>query len=52
VARRFWKEMVQQKTRERWQLEQWAESMRWYLRWLELARKSGGDHRSLPERVS
>lgn len=51
TARRFWKEMVQAKAREEWQLQQWAEAMRWYLSWLDLARKRGADHRSLAERV-
>ncbi|MCH7225219.1 integron integrase [Haloferula sp. A504] len=39
------------KARQPWQLEQWPAAMRWYLRWLELARKTGEDHRSLAERV-
>lgn len=51
VARKFWKEVVMGKAREAWQLEQWAEAMRWYLHWLELARRTGIDHRSLAERV-
>lgn len=51
VARRFWKEVVGGKAREPWQLEQWAEAMRWYLHWLELARSTGRDYRSLAERV-
>lgn len=50
-ARRFWKEMVLNKTREPWQLEQWAMGMRWFLRWLEFAREKGVDYRSLAERV-
>ena len=51
IARMFWKDVVMSKDREPWQLEQWAEAMRWYLHWLELARKTGGDHRSIAERV-
>ncbi|MEM9236707.1 MAG: integron integrase [Verrucomicrobiota bacterium] len=51
TARLFWKKVVMAKERQLWQLEQWPEAMRWYLHWLELARRSGSDHRSLPERV-
>ena len=51
AVRRFWKEEVGKKARERWQIEQWEEALHWYLKWLELCRQRGGDGRSLVERV-
>ena len=51
AARAFWKEQVKSKEREPWQLQQWCEAIRWYLRWLELSRKKGGDGRSVAERM-
>lgn len=53
AATRFWKEEVRRddRPRERWQLEQWAQAMKWYLKWLEACVEAGGDHRSLPERL-
>ena len=51
TARRFWREVVQGKEREGWQIQQWTEAMRWFLKWLEIASRDGRDHRSLPERV-
>ncbi|MEO0017730.1 MAG: hypothetical protein RLZZ522_1013, partial [Verrucomicrobiota bacterium] len=39
------------KPRQDWQLSQWAEGMRWYLSWIEICRKDGGDGRSIPERL-
>lgn len=50
-ARAFWKEAVLAKPRQDWQLGQWAEGMRWYLRWFEICQKSGGDGKSVPERL-
>lgn len=50
-ARRFWREQVLAKTREGWQLTQWAEAVRWYLRWLSFCEETGGDARSLTERM-
>jgi hypothetical protein len=47
----FWKEAVQSRTRENWQLEQWGAAIRWYLRWLDNQRVTGGEVRSLRERV-
>ena len=47
----FWKEAVLTRTRESWQLEQWGAAIRWYLRWLENQRATGGEVRSLAERV-
>ncbi len=52
TSRTFWRESVLAKERQPWQLEQWAAAMRWFLQWLDLARRAGGDARSLPERVS
>jgi hypothetical protein len=37
TARAFWKAQVGVKAREPWQLDLWAEAIRWYLHWLELA---------------
>jgi hypothetical protein len=37
--------------REEWQLEQWAEAIRWYLDWLRACAEAGADHRGLAERV-
>jgi integron integrase len=39
------------KPREKWQTEQWAVAIRWYLRWLENRHESGGEVRTLEERV-
>ncbi|MDA0767574.1 MAG: integron integrase [Verrucomicrobia bacterium] len=53
AAAAFWRSDVQREgcTREPWQLDQWAEAIRWYLNWLEACAESGADHRSLGERV-
>lgn len=48
---RFWKEAVKAKPREPWQLDQWSGSIRWYLRWLENRHVTGGEVRSVEERV-
>jgi len=48
---RFWKEQVLAKPREKWQTEQWAMAIRWYLRGLENRYESGGEVRTLEERV-
>lgn len=32
-AREFWRDQVLAKPRENWQLDQWAQGMRWYLGW-------------------
>ena len=32
-AREFWRVAVKSKPRQDWQLSQWAEGMRWYLKW-------------------
>jgi integrase len=53
AARVFWRSEVlrEGRERERWQLEQWENAIRWYLKWLDACGEAGGDHRSLPERV-
>jgi integron integrase len=53
AAASFWRTEVTKDgvKREKWQLEQWAEAIRWYLNWLEACKVAGVDHRSLPERV-
>ncbi len=50
-ALEFWKKAVKSKAREDWQLNQWAEGIRWYLRWLEICKRKGGDGKSIPERL-
>jgi hypothetical protein len=51
ACERFWKESVMARPREPWQAEQWAGAIRWYLRWLENRYETGGEVRSLEERV-
>jgi len=53
AARVFWRSEVigEGRQRETWQLEQWADAIKWYLAWLVACAEEGGDHRSLPERV-
>ena len=51
TGRAFWRAQVLAKPREDWQLEQWAEAMRWFLGWLEVIRREGGEVCSLEERV-
>jgi integron integrase len=48
---RFWRESIKVRVREGWQLEQWGAAIRWYLRWLENRIESGGEARSLEQRV-
>lgn len=50
-ARAFWKDAVKAKPREPWQLTQWEQGMRWYLRWYGFCAEKGGDGRTLPERL-
>lgn len=50
-ARQFWKQEVVIKDRKHWQLEQWAEAVRWYLRWLEICAREGRPTVSLAEKV-
>ena len=40
-----------EKARPDWQLHQWEEAIRWFLGWLEICEKAGGDARDLPERL-
>lgn len=53
AARIFWRHEVlrEDRPRQRWQLEQWEEAIRWYLDWLAACEEQGADPRSLPERV-
>ncbi len=51
TGRRFWKEVVIVKDRDRWQLDQWAIAMRWLLEWVEKCETEGKDYRSLAERM-
>ena len=53
AAREFWRQEVlrEGRPREKWQLEQWEDAVRWYLKWLEACEEAGADHRSLAERV-
>lgn len=53
AAKSFWRQEVKREgvEREPWQIDQWAEAIRWYLNWLGACEKAGGDHRSLTERV-
>ncbi|MFT5109530.1 MAG: integron integrase [Pseudoalteromonas tetraodonis] len=51
AAERFWKEQVRSKGREEWQLLQWAEAIRWYLRWLDICLHQKREVRGLAERL-
>jgi site-specific recombinase XerD len=53
AARIFWRGEVigKERRREAWQLSQWEDAIKWYLKWLEVCVEEGGEHRSLPERV-
>ncbi|BCX48521.1 hypothetical protein HAHE_24290 [Haloferula helveola] len=51
AARRFWREQVQLKPREAWQLQQWAHAIKWHLRWLQACEQAGGTATTLEERV-
>jgi integron integrase len=49
----FWKSQVlaDGKDRKVWQLDQWADGVKWYLDWLAACVSHGGNPRSLPERM-
>lgn len=49
-AVRFWKEAVTSKERKDWQLQHWAEVLRWFTRWLAIFARRGLKPTSLPER--
>lgn len=51
ACKRFWREQVLSKAREPWQLDQWCGAIQWYLRWLKYRQETGGEIRSLEERV-
>jgi hypothetical protein len=40
-AVRFWKEQVKGKERKDWQVERWAEGMRWFTQWLQACEREG-----------
>jgi hypothetical protein len=50
-AVRFWKEVVKAKPRKPWQLDRWAEAMRWQAKWLSACVADGRDPQSLGERM-
>ena len=49
AAKVFWKSEVirEGREREKWQLDQWADAIQWYLNWLSACSETGADHRSL-----
>jgi len=47
----FWKEAVRSRERSEWQLESWAEALRWLQAWLGICQRRGLKATSLPERV-
>jgi integron integrase len=51
AAMAFWRAQVIAKPRKDWQLDRWAEAMRWHARWLGVALANGKETRSLAERV-
>lgn len=51
AAKRWWLEVAKEKERPEWQFRQWAEAIRWFLGWLEICAKAGGDARTIPERL-
>ncbi|MBK1829528.1 integron integrase [Verrucomicrobiaceae bacterium R5-34] len=50
-ARQFWRQEVLAKDRKQWQLEQWAQAVRWYLQWLDICARQGWATVSLAEKV-
>lgn len=55
-ARAFWRDSIVvtegEAKREQWQLDQWAEAMRWYGQWLDIcAQKDGTIKKSIYERI-
>lgn len=51
ACKRWWREVAMGKERPQWQLRQWEEAIRWFLEWLRICERSGGDARSIPERL-
>lgn len=53
TARSFWRDQVLPKEREPWQLDKWAEAIRWYLDWLSHRPQSPSGERdaTVEERV-
>jgi integron integrase len=50
-SRSFWKSQVLSRAREPWQKDQWAQAIRWYLKWLGFCEESGHSGLSVEERV-
>ncbi|NNE94169.1 MAG: integron integrase [Verrucomicrobiales bacterium] len=50
-ARMFWKAQVTPKPRQPWQLDQWAQAFRWFLKYLRFCEDCGKPGTSLYERV-
>lgn len=53
AAHHFWHSEVLRdgREREKWQLDQWADAITWYLDWLAACTTAGADHRTLAERL-
>lgn len=52
AAEQFWREEVMtERLREPWQIDQWSAALDWYLRWLKAGEDNNRDCRSLPERL-
>ena len=51
TARQFWRLEVLSKPRKGWQEQQWAEAMRWYIKWLSVCRRQGRSLVSVAERA-
>lgn len=51
AARAWWREVAKAKERPGWQLRQWEEAIVWYLSWLEICLREGGDGKGVPERL-
>ena len=51
TAELWWIDEVKAKPRKEWQLRNWAEAVRWYLSWLEMAQQCAVITKSIPERV-
>jgi hypothetical protein len=45
AARIFWRGEVigKERRREAWQLSQWEDAIKWYMKWLEVCVEQGGD---------
>jgi integron integrase len=50
-AREFWKRQVATKPREAWQMESWADGIRWFLKWLDDAPRGEPRGASVADRI-